>query len=520
MRRAFGLLLALLITTPAHALTEFYLDPDFGGGTKNGQPSTPFSTLDGAAWTIINNALVNDNVTLYCSARNASSDTDQSWPQQVFIDGNKTANPSFTLTIDGNSKWNSNDASPFWQSYAGTSKCTAQYIGSQNSSNIKYNKVTINGMKIIQTGDSKGVAICGDNWTVQNSDISHSVANFNEPLVLIVPTADALHQGSSSWCPQSGFITISTNQIHDSHGEAIYGGGAGCIDGQNDATLSDAHCGGKPGHHDITITNNTIFNCGKATGGEGDCIDIKAAITNLTISLNDITGNASGGGQARCIVFQGIQTDGTDQNILVERNKLHNCLGVNDGAIAFANSWGTVNGATVRNNIIDTVTSSSGGDCITVYATQSSPGMKIYSNTLYNCQQFGISTGVSSTLDVKNNALLANNGGGTQNNPQGATWTVDHNAFGGSWSGTCTACVSGLTSAAFTNASGSNFTLPAGSALLDVGATIGSFSNDYAGTTRPQGSAWDIGAFERLSVAPAVKTTIGGGVTIKGGGSM
>jgi len=74
---------------------------------------------------------------------------------------------------------------------------------------------------------------------------------------------------------------------------------------------------------------------------------------------------------------------------------------------------------------------------------------------------------------------------------------LDHNAYSNAWGGSCTSCVSGLTSGAFTNVGSHDFTLPANSALLDVGATIGSFSNDFVNTTRPQGSAWDIGAYER-----------------------
>lgn len=46
-----------------------------------------------------------------------------------------------------------------------------------------------------------------------------------------------------------------------------------------------------------------------------------------------------------------------------------------------------------------------------------------------------------------------------------------------------------------------NYTFTAASPAKDAGTTISAFSNDYYGVTRPQGVAWDIGAYEY--VAPA-----------------
>jgi hypothetical protein len=44
------------------------------------------------------------------------------------------------------------------------------------------------------------------------------------------------------------------------------------------------------------------------------------------------------------------------------------------------------------------------------------------------------------------------------------------------------------------------------SPAINAGQTISSFSNDYYGTSRPQGAAWDIGAEEYISSSPAVAT--------------
>lgn len=55
-----------------------------------------------------------------------------------------------------------------------------------------------------------------------------------------------------------------------------------------------------------------------------------------------------------------------------------------------------------------------------------------------------------------------------------------------------------VSASAFVNASSHNYQLADGSPALDRGVTISSVSEDRQGTTRPQGSGYDIGAFERL----------------------
>ena len=98
-------------------------------------------------------------------------------------------------------------------------------------------------------------------------------------------------------------------------------------------------------------------------------------------------------------------------------------------------------------------------------------------------------------VTVQNNAILNTNSGRAQTSMSG-TIASDHNAFSGTWGGTCTACISGLTSAAFTNVGTQSFSLLLDSVLVDRGTTIASFSEDYLNTRRPQGSAWDVGAYE------------------------
>jgi hypothetical protein len=53
-----------------------------------------------------------------------------------------------------------------------------------------------------------------------------------------------------------------------------------------------------------------------------------------------------------------------------------------------------------------------------------------------------------------------------------------------------------------------NACLQSSSPAIDAGLTISSVMNDYVGTARPHGSAYDIGAYEYLRVAgPTITTT-------------
>jgi hypothetical protein len=55
---------------------------------------------------------------------------------------------------------------------------------------------------------------------------------------------------------------------------------------------------------------------------------------------------------------------------------------------------------------------------------------------------------------------------------------------------------------AFVNASSHNYRLAAGAAAVDAGVSIPEVPADRQGTRRPQGKAYDIGAFERSSGMP------------------
>jgi hypothetical protein len=479
------LFLRTIDPSSGYAMTNFYLDPDWAGA-KTGTQSQPFASFTAGVWSTVNSALASDDVTIYLSARQAGADTEDTLNEIIDI-SRKTPNPVGTLTINGRSLYNSNDSSPTWLDYSGNARARVNAVLGQNDAHVKYNKVTIDGLHIVQNAGAKGVAICGDNWTVKNSNIEQG-PNGASPLFLIVPTADSAHEGSSAWCPASTNIIIQNNTIHDSVGELIYVGGAGCS--VNDTNLSDSNCDGKPSHSNIFILNNILTNCGSHSP-QGDCIDMKGGLTNVTIRGNDISNS---GAVTRAIVGQGIQKDGTNQNIIIERNHIHNHNNIEDAAIAIVNSWGTPNGYTVRNNVITSILSGTG---IHVYGTQAA-GVKIYNNTIHNASSYCISSASGSTVEIRNNVCLGNNGNGAQTSLSG-TITSTNNAYSGTWGGTCNSCLGGLSSNAFVNMAGGNYVPSTSSMLVDAAMPLTSFNDDFFGISRSQGLGWDIGAYEQTA---------------------
>jgi hypothetical protein len=82
-----------------------------------------------------------------------------------------------------------------------------------------------------------------------------------------------------------------------------------------------------------------------------------------------------------------------------------------------------------------------------------------------------------------------------------------------------------------TNLAAADWSITAGSACVNAGATLGAVTTDFIGTARPQGSAYDIGAYEAkplqtldattaISSIKATTATSGGNVTSEGGATV
>jgi len=103
---------------------------------------------------------------------------------------------------------------------------------------------------------------------------------------------------------------------------------------------------------------------------------------------------------------------------------------------------------------------------------------KIFNNTVYNNPRGGMQVDPGVVAVIRNN-IVYNNGRSIWN--QSSSTTVDHNL---------------TTDPLFVDPATNSFTVQAGSLAIDTGTTLSEVLTDYMKVPRPQGSGYDIGAFE------------------------
>lgn len=496
------LILAITIATSFGA--SFYVDSDWGG-TQSGTEAEPFKSLTVGAWSSINTALASESVTVYFSARNATSDTAQiysstgSTSADTDVDLTKRTDGSANvLTLDGWSYFNSDDSVPSWESYTGTNKCVVRRFFSQNLAHNKYSNITIHGFHVLSSID-KCITIAGDNWIVRYNRLEQTNGVSGGPCLLIVPTADAAHEGSSAYSPILTNILVISNVIHNTFGEAIYVGGGGTVPGEAGS--------GYPSHDDVRIIGNTIYDTA-AYGGQGDGIDVKGGISNLLISGNTIWNLRADGSTARGIVTQGFYDVASDARS-INGNIIHSITNICDGAIAIANSWGTQLGTLIYNNLIY---NNSG--------VGSTTGIRVYSgavtninNTIYASSSYAIASDSGSTVHNQNNFFIKNRSSGTQLSLLGTVSFSNYNAWEGSALGYASEGEQSFSTADSANfvSAGSDFRLSVDAPAVGAALASGYFTSDLAGNAR--GAVWDIGAYEH---APAPAIVFSGSAQVSG----
>ncbi len=255
------------------------------------------------------------------------------------------------------------------------------------------------------------------------------------------------------------------------------------------------NCNGFPSHTNIEVSHNQIsFPNGYRGKGENDGIDLKAGLNGVLVHDNYIHDLI----YFRSIVMLGTSVVDTTPDNRFYNNWLDNSNN-QDAAISVSNTWGTPKGIHIFNNVI----SNQGGGGIHTEAC--STPFDVANNTIYNNTTHtvpGNPTTIGYGLLVacgtpKNNALLAN----TTTVFPGVTGA--NSAFDGTYTGCATACLTGLTSAAFNSVSTNDFRLPTtSSALYHAGADLSSLSitplnSDFNSVAR--GSNWDIGGYQYIT---------------------
>jgi parallel beta-helix repeat protein len=222
------------------------------------------------------------------------------------------------------------------------------------------------------------------------------------------------------------------------------------------------------GHHEII--NNWIHN-----NGDDQQFDhgIYVKSPGNLIQGNEIDHNA-----ASAVSFYNNGSDMGSGNVL-NANRIHdNNLGV------FA--W-DLSDAIVMNNAI--YNNSSVG-----ISVNRGPNTRVVNNTIVGNGSYAVDISSSSSVTVRNN-ILYNNGYTIQNG--GSNTIVDHNL-----------CNSGCSiNANPLFVSSTNFALQSGSPAIDTGASISLVTTDINGASRPQGTAYDIGAYEFGGSSPTPTAT-------------
>ncbi len=502
-------LFLLLFAAPLYATTYFYVDPDWSGSTT-GNASSPWTGLWSSEWSVINNALASDNVTVFFSAREADRDADEASSRQIEIQRKDMS--SHRLVLDGMSKYNTNDYSPAWANNSGSSKFHITASGanmvSYSSDELKDNYVTIKGFKLTNTGGGKCLVYwAGDNVIIEDNECTHAAGASDGPGFLFQTILNDNRyncpgeRNASNSCYTSSNVTIQNNKIHDTYGEGIYVGG--CYD------QTVPIC--QTGNTGLVVKGNTVIDAG-TRGGEGDAIEIKPSWKNVTISGNTIYRT-----NPTDAAVDGIIVNGSAK---IEKNFIHsigrNGITLNEYSDA---NVGFRNGAEIKNNIIVNVGVRNGGWAHGILVDYSSGGddwnnVKIYNNTIYWARANGIriNSPAGSNHEVVNNAVI--NAGGIEFAAGSASVSRhDNNNYydsnggtvlsysGNSYSGDRITAIEPnsisapprfvKTSAPYVD---TNFKLQSTSPNIDAGVSLGSLlSDDYFGMTRV---VWDIGAAE------------------------
>ena len=489
----------------ASSQTAFYVDPTVTSA-GSGTAASPWKSFeDGnsnqtAQWNAIDSALATNDVIVYFSARQAGSDTAEeiqgsSGPGSV-IRVRRTDKSSHRLTLDGMSKYNTTDSNPSWADYTGSNKMRLKMTGGCCISigwddDVQRDYITIRGFEV--TGSGARIRWGGSYSVLENMWV-HDVTSLGATV--------QFNEAVAGSCQLYGIdhdITVRNNLIQRGIGEGIYIAGnynyaddGGCVSGPNAGD----------NHYDILIENNTLTDTA-INGDQGDGIDLKAGLYNVTVRGNTISfthaGTSCNGGDGIVTLGQ-MRLSTHDSNYLIENNVIHH-LGCSAGSESSNGmSIGALHSATIRNNIIYNVP----GTGIVAWtrqpgATPNNQRIRIYNNTVYGARGGGLVFSNFDDAPVLRNNLLVNNSGSIGGNPPNIN--SDYNLLspdGSSLSEGSHSIVLTISTGIVGNPTGGDFHLILGSPAIGKGTDLSAtgFATDISGNPRPQGDAWDIGAYE------------------------
>jgi hypothetical protein len=257
------------------------------------------------------------------------------------------------------------------------------------------------------------------------------------------------------------------------------------------------------------VTNNDISRTrvGSLSDANGINIDGDGSSTGHKVSgnyIHDILNSETGGAHVDAI--QTANEGGWVTNVTIERNHIYLWQEAGSSTVtSFGFMLRTANNWVIKNNLIEAW----GG----IHDSDGGTALKIYNNTFRSSLTWknhywgaGIHLTGGTGHEIKNNIFLdydnASRGGNHIQIEGGASYTASNNLLWNSDSSTCS-------HSGYTPGAGdlhetdpkfvSNFTdlqLQSSSPAVDAGAIISGVIGDYDGNSRPQGSRFDIGAYE------------------------
>lgn len=509
----------LVLGSLVRADTDFYVD---SGRTSNGSGTlaSPWKLVSDINWTTVGTSSATNLVRVYFSSRSTWTGAGN---MNIAASGQSATT---NLFIIGDTKYNTNaTGDAVWTTETTGSRATIEgtgaaggnvYIDSGRSNvflqGMELDKPTFGGIVIGQENPANNIKYI----TVTNCFV-HDVVNSTGISFLFAETN--VHD-----------ITISHCIVSNTPAEAIYAG--------HYSYLSDTIT-------NVLIQNNLIVNCGIA-GAQGD-IDVKPPCYGAIIRYNIHTNSPSYTSQSSCGVVC------VADNCQIYGNVFHNQI--KDGA----NDWGygiqvagegadgvakSINSILIYNNLIAR-NQKHGIKIFQTALTNSVPGwvrgVKIWNNTVWSNGESGLRVNTANGCTVGISEIY-NNIFAASTNANEDIYLVDtgcvitncnnnlyYRTSGNSWnyqgSNKTWAQWQALgfdangvqnSNPNFTDATNFDFRIGSNSPCKDGGLTLADFNVDFAGASRPQFSAWDIGAYEFVDTTGTNKLILRGIVTLNG----
>jgi hypothetical protein len=336
--------------------------------------------------------------------------------------------------------------------------------------------------------------------------------NYPNETVILDGTGIALSHGEGLfYIRASNYIRVSGLRVENSNSTGIFVGNANNVIVENNYTYNSASSGvGIWGSSYVTAIGNEISAANMSGSEENISID---SSNNVEVAYNSVhNGGPSSSGGEGINIKNGSHDIKVHNNIVHDQPKLafgvdawtahtynleiYNNIAYNapHGFIVSSEQGGALDHVKVYNNVAYNIN----GDGFSFPNWTGTKDGHMSYITFINNDSYNNSTGfLSRTINI-DNVVISNNifsGNRTQITLQSeANITIDHNLFYGNTSSHLgTNYIVG--NPMFVNAP-ADFHLQAGSPAIDAGTSLNAPSFDFDGVRRPQGSGYDIGAYE------------------------